>query len=80
MEKINYNEIAKQLGYQKIKERSHGQPIYRKGNSYISPDIDSHNGGVWKEASSIKALGRRNAGKGGRNGTFNLDLTERKGD
>ncbi|WP_156623360.1 toxin C-terminal domain-containing protein [Moraxella nonliquefaciens] len=27
---------------------SHGQPVYKKGNRYIIPDIDSHNGGVWK--------------------------------
>lgn len=27
---------------------SHGQLVYKKGNRYISPDVDSHNGGVWK--------------------------------
>lgn len=27
---------------------SHGQQVYKKGNRYITPDVDSHNGGVWK--------------------------------
>ena len=37
-------------GYVKIKERSKsGMPIFRKGNSYISPDKDGHNGGIWKK-------------------------------
>jgi RHS repeat-associated protein len=35
-------------GWTKINERSHGQPVYKNGNYYISPDVDSHNGGVWK--------------------------------
>lgn len=37
------------LGYTKLKIRSHGQPVYKKGKSYITPDIDGHNGGSWKK-------------------------------
>ncbi|MCG6817182.1 hypothetical protein C0206_08135 [Moraxella catarrhalis] len=46
---------AKQLGYKKINECSNGQPVYQatksavvRGLSYITPDVDSHNGGAWK--------------------------------
>ena len=46
---------AKQLGYKKINECSNGQPVYQatksavvRGLPYITPDIDSHNGGAWK--------------------------------
>lgn len=28
---------------------SHGQTVYGNGNGYITKDIDSHNGGVWKK-------------------------------
>ncbi len=26
----------------------HGQPVYQKGSRYLTPDADSHKGGVWK--------------------------------
>ncbi len=37
-------------GFKETKEfgRMHGQKVYKKGNKYISRDVDSHNGGVWK--------------------------------
>ena len=27
---------------------SHGQPVFKRGNRYITPDVDQHKGGVWK--------------------------------
>ncbi|MDH2274270.1 polymorphic toxin-type HINT domain-containing protein, partial [Moraxella porci] len=42
---------AAALGYSITKQypfKSHGQPVYKKGNRYITPDVDQHNGGVWK--------------------------------
>lgn len=49
-------EAASQLGYtqrigpQKVHFNSHGQPAFynRKERTYITPDVDGHNGGVWK--------------------------------
>ncbi|MBQ4521451.1 MAG: toxin C-terminal domain-containing protein, partial [Lachnospiraceae bacterium] len=64
------DEVAKKLGYRKINEKSHGQPIYKKGNRFITPDVDSHNGGYWKMADSIKNLAR----KATRMGTYDIDL------
>jgi len=47
----NATQAARNLGYSKVRQypfNSHGQPVYKKGNRYITPDVDSHNGGVWK--------------------------------
>jgi len=45
-------------------------PIFRKGNSYISPDKDGHNGGIWKKADSVKDSSDRVT----RNGTDDKNL------
>ncbi len=72
---------AVKMGYRKIRELSNGEAVYKKGNSYITRDIGSgnglgsHNGGAWKEASSVKNLGTPET----RNGTFNADLSEMVG-
>jgi hypothetical protein len=73
---INYDLIAKNLGFERIGDRSHGQPVYRRGSEVISPDVDRHNGGIWK-----KAIGdaRNLRNKASRDGTFNEDLTEMVG-
>ncbi len=68
--------VANKLGYQKINETIHdGQAVYKKGKSFITRDLDSHNGGAWKMADSIKNLGAKKT----RDGTFNIDLTKRIG-
>ena len=64
------DEAARKLGYTKIGERSHGQPVYKKGNKYITPDVDAHNGGVWKMADSVKNLGQKST----RMGTYDANL------
>jgi len=66
---------AEAMGYRKINERVHNQAVFKRGNSYITRDIDSHIGGAWKEASSVRDL----ASSDTRNGTFNADLTVRLG-
>ena len=47
---------AKKLGYKETNYFSHGQPVFKKGNKYISPDVDVHSGGSWKMADSVKKL------------------------
>ncbi len=66
---------ARELGYKKTNYRSHGQPVYRKGNRYITRDVDGHNGGAWKMADSVKNLGSKKS----RMGTFTRDLTTKVG-
>lgn len=41
-------------GYRLTKYRSHGEKVFSNGKDYISPDIDSHNGGIGKKAKSLK--------------------------
>lgn len=63
-------------GFKPTGGRSHGQPVFKKGNRYISFDVDGHNGGVWKMCKgNPKNLRNRNT----RMGTFNADLTVRVG-
>jgi len=64
--------VARNLGYKKVKSypfNSHGQIVYKKGNNYITKDIDSHNGGYWKMFNR----------KGDRIGTFNKNLSQKIG-
>ncbi|WP_300662073.1 toxin C-terminal domain-containing protein, partial [Fluviicola sp.] len=64
-------------GYKKTNYKSHGQNMYhnKKTGSYITPDQDGHNGGVWKKASSVENLGSKET----REGTYNEEL-EKVGD
>ena len=63
---------AEKLGYKKTKYFSHGQPVYynSKNKTYITPDVDGHNGGVWKMGKSVEAL----KSKSTRMGTYNENL------
>ncbi len=67
---------ATNLGYSKINELSKGQAVYKRGNDYITRDIDGHNGGAWKRATSVANLGSKTT----RTGTYSADLTIRVGD
>lgn len=67
---------ASKLGFAKIGETVHGQAVFQKGRQFISRDIDGHNGGAWKLASSVEALRSKTT----RTGTYNADLTVRVGD
>ncbi len=64
------NKIAKKLNFKKTNYYSHGQPVFRKGNLYITPDVDSHNGGIWKMATSIENLRSKKT----RIGTYDVSL------
>ncbi|MBN9983083.1 hypothetical protein HU757_10630 [Rhizobium laguerreae] len=62
---------ANALGFVKINDTTHGgQPVFKKGNLYITRDLDGHNGGAWKMATSIKNLGS----KATRLGTYDTNL------
>ena len=63
-------QAASNLGFQKTNYTSHGQPIFKNGNRFITPDVDSHIGGVWKMADSVQNLGSKRT----RMGTFDADL------
>jgi hypothetical protein len=44
--------LAGELGYIETKDGNfdcHGQLKFKKGNSIITPDVDQHSGGTWKE-------------------------------
>ncbi|MGN3395969.1 toxin C-terminal domain-containing protein [Enterococcus gallinarum] len=61
------------MGYIKTNERSHGQPVFKNTKrkpKYITPDVDSHNGGTWKGADNVKDLGSKDT----RSGTYDEDL------
>ena len=73
----DFHALAERLGFQRTSHVSHGQPVYQRGNRYISPDIDGHKGGVWKVADdAVRNLRNREM----RTGTFNEDLTVRVDD
>ncbi|WP_280391344.1 toxin C-terminal domain-containing protein [Nocardia brasiliensis] len=64
---------ARDLGYAEAKVgKSHGCLIFKheKKNLYISQDVDGHNGGRWKMASSPENL----ASKKTRMGTYDANL------
>jgi RHS repeat-associated protein len=69
---VDPDAAAKELGFRPTNYRSHGQPVYYhpKTKMYISPDVDSHSGGVWKMADSVEHLGSKNT----RMGTYDADL------
>ena len=67
---VTPREAAAALGFRPCNERSHGQPVFTDGRRYITPDVDSHNGGAWKMANSSRALGSRNT----RSGTYDANL------
>lgn len=78
---VDHADQAKKMGYIKVNERSNNQAVYFKSSAksdlkYISPDVDSHNGGYWKAASSVSNLGSKST----RSGTYNEDLSRRIGD
>lgn len=52
-----------------------GAPIFTNGKNFISPDLDGHNGGIWKMAKSIKNLQDKRT----RMGTYDANL-KRVGD
>ncbi|QXH78669.1 hemagglutinin repeat-containing protein [Pseudomonas salmasensis] len=64
-------QAAEAAGYKKINETVHnGQAVFKRGNSYITRDLDGHNGGAWKMADSVKGLGKRET----RDGTFDVNF------
>ncbi|MFL9583794.1 hemagglutinin repeat-containing protein [Stenotrophomonas sp. AB1(2024)] len=69
-------QAAEALGYRRINETVHGnQLVFKRGNQYITRDLDGHNGGAWKMAKSVKGL----ESKATRQGTFDKNM-QRIGD
>ena len=68
---------AKDMGFSRTNYRAHGQRVYKRGNEYITRDVDGHNGGAWKRATGdwTKLQSRST-----RSGTYNRSLTTRIGD
>jgi hypothetical protein len=60
-------EKARELGFKKAKPpfNTHGEPAFKKGETWITTDRDSHKGGFWK---LFEKNGKRRAG------TFDKDL------
>jgi hypothetical protein len=67
--------LAERLGFERTGFRSHGQAVFERDGLFITPDIDSHGGGVWKMADSVRNLGSKRT----RMGTYDANL-ERIGD
>ena len=63
-------DIAHKLKFKKTNYYSHGQPVFKKGNLYITPDMDGHNGGIWKMATSLENLRSKKT----RLGTYDINL------
>ncbi|WP_053072150.1 SAR2788 family putative toxin [Rossellomorea marisflavi] len=65
---------AKDLGYKETNYMSKKASVYvrgkGKGPKYITRDIDGHNGGTWKGAPTVKALGSKKT----RSGTYDTML------
>ena len=71
------NKATKALRYTKTNVISHGRPVHKKtktapsgGPKFITSDVDSHNGGIWKGADSAKALDSKQI----RSGTYDAAL------
>ncbi len=69
---LSPTQIASRYGFEKTNFFSHGQRVYynSKKGLYITRDVDSHNGGYWKMANSLKNLGSRTT----RMGTYDVDF------
>ncbi|HLB94042.1 MAG TPA: toxin C-terminal domain-containing protein [Candidatus Babeliales bacterium] len=63
-------QVIKEHGFKKTNYYSNGQQVLQKGNKFIAIDIDSHNGGIWKMANSVKKLEYRTT----RLGTYDQKL------
>lgn len=66
--------IARSLGYSRTNYLSHGQRVYKSNKNktplYITRDIDSHSGGYWKGAKTVKNLQSKKT----RDGTYDKNL------
>jgi hypothetical protein len=63
-------DLADRVGYRSTPYRSNGQAVFTNGKNFITQDIDSHGGGVFKMASTVARLGS----KATRMGTYDVNL------
>jgi hypothetical protein len=62
-------DMAGRLGYHPTNFRSNGQRVFIDGKNYITQDVDSHSGGLWKMARKPDGFGRTT-----RTGAYDYDL------
>jgi filamentous hemagglutinin len=62
-------DLAKWLGYRRVKGTSHGQAIFTNGRNFITQDVDGHIGGTWKMARTPDGFSRQQ-----RLGTYDYEL------
>lgn len=74
MTRKDARKIAGEKGWKEVNDApidSHGQPVFKDGTRYVSPDVDGHKGGRWKVFDK----------HGNREGTYSDDdLKDRVGD
>lgn len=63
-------QMAERVGYRATNQTLRGQRVFTNGKNYILKDIDSHAGGLWKMADTIRGLGSKTT----RTGTYDYDL------
>jgi len=63
-------DMAKRVGYRRTNYTSSGQTVFTNGKTYITQDITSHSGGLWKMARTVAELGSKTT----RMGTYDHDL------
>ncbi|MHA7269656.1 polymorphic toxin-type HINT domain-containing protein [Arthrobacter sp. HLT1-20] len=57
LDKDEATDLAQYLGYRSAgREKSYGQPIFKNGKDFITPDNTGHVRGTWKKAKTIDAL------------------------
>lgn len=64
------SQMAQRVGYRATNQFVRGQRVFTNGKSFIVQDIDSHSGGLWKMANSVRDLGSKTT----RTGTYNYNL------
>jgi Novel toxin 21/Pretoxin HINT domain len=64
------NDMANRVGYRSTNYISRGQRVFTNGKTFITQDVDSHSGGLWKMAQTVADLGS----KATRMGTYDYDL------
>ena len=70
--KLIAGKIAEDMGFRKTNYYVKKQPIYKKGNKFITIDRTEHNGGFWKMADSVDDLVKKDT----RLGTYDQNLNK----
>jgi putative RNase toxin 21 of polymorphic toxin system len=66
-------DMANRLGYRATKFQSSGQRVFTNGKNFITQDVDSHTGGLWKVARTVAGLASKQTQMGAYD--YNLNYT-----